>query len=269
MHNQFPTLSRAREISKTSLCRSKIAVSLTLLLLSLAGAGLVLMGPRPTSAVMITPLTQGWPTAKRSWSDRVWGAMPMWVWRVKESVFGPAKRILLNAEIMDCDAVSDSPVRALSLEGEQSTEENGFQVWILPDSALDALRQRLHQMPILAQPRFDISDGVEAQMWTGQTLLIDGAQTPVGLVINFLPRLHQSSTELAATITFSEAMSNQAAALGVVDSGRISIQTNLAVTAGLQIPKGHGVFLLDRGHALTNGKRLGVIISAHVPAPKK
>jgi len=140
MHNQLPTPSKAREISKTSFCRSKIAVALTLLLLSLAGAGLVLMGPRPTSAVMITPLTQGWPSAKRSWSDRVLGAMPMWVWRVKESVFGPAKRILLNAEIIDCAGVSDPPASALSLEGEQFTEKNGFQVWILRDGPLDTLR---------------------------------------------------------------------------------------------------------------------------------
>jgi hypothetical protein len=48
----------------------------------------------------------------------------------------------------------------------------------------------------------------------------------------------------------------------------VSIRTNLAIAARVRVPEGRALFIMDGGHALTDGKRAGVLISVE-RLPKK
>src|SRR5207237_5027946 len=109
--------SSASETSKRLPVRAGLIkrIGIVLLLLFLAAGLMVFLRPSPPS-VIIGPLPEGWPARKHSLADRVMGAMPIWLWRVKDSFSGPAKHVLLRFAVMDCQALSDSPVSALALD---------------------------------------------------------------------------------------------------------------------------------------------------------
>jgi hypothetical protein len=86
--------------------------------------------------------------------------------------------------------------------------------------------------------------------------------------MDLLPRLRANSVDLSAILTFAEAVTNSAAAIELSGTNGISIRTNLAVAVRVNIPTGSGVFLLDSSQEMTNGKRIGFILSVRPPAAR-
>lgn len=188
----------------------------------------------------------------------------MWVWRMKELLLGPPQPINLDTAIFGFKEWSESTVAGLSLGKATFTGTNGVRVWILPDSDVKALRQRLKQGPgsdLVSTPNVSTAHGIGSRISVGHSVPIQGKQVQVGVVADFLPRVRRDSTDLTANFTLSDTVPDPAQVLAV--------RTNLAVSARMQIPRGSGVFLLDAGPGATNRQRIGVIISASVPSPKK
>ena len=227
----------------------------------------------PPAPAIVIPLHNGIPTQKPTlperWIPPTWG----WLWRLKESVLGRRKVITLNTTIIDCEGLSNFVASALSLWEPHFTDTNGLQVWILGDRELDALRRRLERTPgnnVLSSPRVTTADGIEARLSDSTMISIDGTQRDAGVVVDFLPRFRRDVTDLFALISHSGAVTNQAATTtGMPQANLVAIRTNFAAAVRIQIPKGSGVFLLGNEHGVTNGKSIGVIISATLPPPKK
>ena len=202
------------------------------------------------------------PTLIERWIPPTWG----WAWRLKELILGRIKPIELKAAIFHYGDLSNS-VSPLFLLGEpQFANTNGLQIWILSEDELDAVCRGLEQTPgneILARPRVVTGDGIECRLYVGTTLSIDGTQRAVGLNADFLPRLRRDSTDLFVVITHTAAVTNQATATtGLPIARSISVRTNVAVAARIQIPKGSGAFLFNDDRGATNGRGVAVIISA-------
>jgi hypothetical protein len=235
--------------------------------LILASLGLVFIF-RPSLPVpaVVMPLPDGIPAQKPNLLERsippTWG----WAWCLKELVFGRIKPITLKTALIDFGGSSNSLSPLFLLREPQFANTNGLQVWILNEAELDAVSRGLLQTPgneILAQPRIVTADGIDCNIYVGTTLSIDGTQRAVGLNADFLPRLRRDSTDLFVVITHTAAVTNQATATtGLPIARSISVRTNVAVAARIQIPKGSGAFLLNDNRGVTNGGRVAVMISA-------
>jgi len=243
-----------------------------LLLLVFAGMGLfVVLRPSPP-AVLVLPLPNGWPAPKPPMLGRWRVVVPGWLWRLRDSLRGPRKVIRLDAAMI---GFRDSPESGLGLwlGAPQFAETNGLQVWIVGESKLSRLRNRLERSPaneMVAFPRVDTANGIRAQMFSGGAVSVQGTQRNVGLAMDFLPRVRRNSTDLTTIIALTEAMTNHmVASAGLTESNVVSVQTNLILAARIQIPNGSGVFLLNDSNGAMHGKRIGVMISATPPQPKK
>jgi len=265
---------RPSEIVKLSSPRLRLLkFNAILLLLVLAGMGLfvVLRPSRP--AVEVLPLPNGWPAPKPSMLARWRSVVPGWLWRLRVSLRGPRKVIRLDAAMIGFRDLPETSLAGLWLGAPQFADANGHQVWIVSESKLSRLRNRLERAPaneMVAFPRVDTANGMKAVMSVGSSFSIEGAQHQVGLVMDFLPRILRDSTDLAAIIALTEAVTNRIVApAGLPESNAVSIQTNLIVAARFQIPKGSGVFLLNESNGTMHGKRIGVMISATLPPVKR
>ncbi|MCX6927374.1 MAG: hypothetical protein NT154_29840 [Verrucomicrobia bacterium] len=194
-----------------------------------------------------------------------WG----WAWRVEETVFGRRKPVILNLEVVSLTDSFRPALTGLSLGPASSSLTNGLQVWLLGADQLKALRQHLKQTPgaeTVSRPRMSTGDGMECGMFIGESVSLAGSPRQVGLALGCCPQLHRDFTDLMTRITFSELVTNQA----VASSGSlplISVQTNLDTALRLQIPKGSGIFLFDRGARGASRKATGVIIDPPQPVP--
>jgi hypothetical protein len=244
-----------------------------LLLLVFAGMGLfVVLRPSPP-AVVVLPLPNGWPAPKPSVLARWRSVVPGWLWRLRDSLHRPRKVIRLDAAMIGFRDLPASGLAGLWLGAPQFADANGHQVWIVGESKLSRLRNRLERAPaneMVAFPRVDTANGIRAQMFSGGAVYVQGTQCNVGLAMDFLPRVRSDSIDLTTIIALTEAVTNRMVApAGSPESNVVSIQTNLIVAARIQIPQGSGVFLLDESNRGMHGKRIGVIISATVPQLKK
>src|SRR5712692_7792080 len=221
-----------------------------LLLLVFAGMGLFVVLRPPPPAVEVLPLPNGWPAPKPSMLARWRAVVPGWLWRLRDAVRGPRKLIRLDAAVIGFKDLRESSLPGLWLGAAQFADANGHQVWIVGESKLSRLRNRLERAPaneMVAFPRVDTADGIQhAQMFTGGTVYVQGVQRNVGLTMDFLPRILRNSTELTTIIALTEAATNRVVASpGLPETSVVSIQTNLIVAARIQIPQGSGVFLLN------------------------
>jgi type II secretory pathway component GspD/PulD (secretin) len=140
----------------------------------------------------------------------------------------------------------------------------GLQAWLIHDAEFKALQERFRQTPgvdFLSSPRIMTADGVQATLFSGESISLHGLKNDVGTRLDCFPRVRSQSTDLFVNVTFSEASTNPAgtaAALGT--AGLISIQTNLDIAARLQIPKGSGVLFLNGIPGEANHKVFGLLI---------
>ena len=199
-------------------------------------------------------------------TTRAWG----WVWRLEGAVFGQRKPVNIFTEFVSLPDSTDAAVARLSLGSPNFSDTNGLQVWLPGVGQLKALRegfQRAPGMTALGRPMISTADGMEARLFQGITIPLNGKTNWVGLAVGCCGRVHPDATDLMACITVSALVTNEAVAPDESSSvSPISIQTNLDTALRLQIPKGSGVFLLDGSSRGPSRKRIGVIIDP--PQPK-
>lgn len=237
---------------------------LIVLLFVLAGRGFLLL-VRSSPPVMVQALPNGIspykPSVLHQWIPPTWG----WFWRLKEFVLGRTKIVTLNTTVFACNGLSNPVSVALSLKEPLFSDTNGLQVWIVGESDLAPLRRRIEETPgnhLISSPRAVLGDRVGASMFVGGSVPIDGVQRQVGLAAEYLPRVHRGMIDLSTVIAQTGAVTNQAAAA-------VSLHTNFTVAARIQIPRGSGVFLFKNGPEGTNAHRIGIVLTATVPSPKK
>jgi hypothetical protein len=255
------------KIMKSFLFRSiSFRLILTLVFLAVA-VGVLVVLVRPTLLpVSIIPMPTGFPTRKPTFLDRCQRAVPLWAWRLKDSILGPRQVITLDAAIFEFRGSSDSALSSLSWGRPEYADTNGLRIWMLGESDRGALRRRLEQTPgcrLVSSPRVTTAHGIQSQVSEVNTKLLDGTPSNVGLVLDFLPRVRREATDLTTIMTVTEAVTNwQAVTARSLQTNVVSTQTNLALAARIQIPKGSDVFLLQPNQGGTNGKSIAVLISA-------
>jgi len=229
--------------------------------------------PPPPPAVIVFPLPYQIPNQKAPlpdrWIPRNWG----WAWRLKEAALGRAKPITLGTAIFDLSGPEETVPAYLPPRPPTYANSNGLQIWILQEGDMAALRVSVQQtlgFRLVSSPRVTTTDGGHVSMFTGSSVPVPGSQAKVGLVIDLLPRIRPDSTDLTTVMTLSGTVTNQPDSnTQPPQTSGISVRTNFAAAVRIQIPKGSGVFLLDMPEGQTNRKRIGVIISATPPKPKK
>jgi len=231
--------------------------------------------PAPPAPVIVMPLPYRIPPQKLSLFDTWVPQKPgwAWLWRLKSLIVGLQKHIHITATFIDLTNSGESFLTNAALAKPQFTNTNGLRVWLLGDKELTALRRNLERTPgtdLLTSAGITTASGMEARLFSGNTIPINGFPTSVGLSVDLLPRARRDATDVTTIITFSEAVTNQPGATpGPSQTGAVSMQTNLAVAARIQVPKAMGVFLLDAGSGAPHPKRIGVILSITPPAPQK
>ena len=236
-----------------------------LLVLAFAVVSFVIFRPAQP-AVVLMALPEGFPARKPSLLAPMTRVVPLWAWRLRDSIRGPLQVITLDAAIFDIEGSSESTLSSLSLGRSEFADPSGFQVWIFRESDVSPLHRRLEHTPgyrLVTRPRVSTAHGIQSQMSVVSTVSIGGSASNVGLVVDFLPRVRRNATDLTMIMTGTEAMTNRYAALaGFPQTNTVLIQTNFAVAARIQIPNGKGVFLLQPNPIGANGKATGFLISA-------
>jgi len=200
---------------------------------------------------------------------------PLWAraWRLEEAVFGQRKRVNLYAEVVSLADSSRATPSSLALGPPSFSDTNDLQGWLIGTDQLKELREHLKHTsgedPPL-HPRISTADGVECQLFQGQSISLSGSTKQVGCTFHCCARVHPDSTDLMACITLSELVTNQTVAPGGSSPlVSISIQTNLDTALRLQIPKGRVIFLLHQSSPDSNCKSIGVIIDPPQPQDVK
>ena len=237
-----------------------------LLVLAFAVVSFVVIFRPAQPTVVLMPLPDGFPARKPSLLARMTWVVPLWAWRLRDSIRVPLQVITLDAAIFDIEGPSDSTLSSLSLGKSEFADPSGFQVWIFPGSDVIPLRRRLEDTPgyrLITRPRVTTAHGIQSQMSVVSTVSIGGSASNVGLIVDFLPRVRRHATDLTMIMTGTEAVTNRyAAPAGFPQTNTVLIQTNFAVAARIQIPNGKGVFLLQPNPIGANGKATGFLISA-------
>ena len=101
-------------------------------------------------------------------------------------------------------------------------------------------------------------------MFIGQPVSLAGSSGQVGLALDCCAQLHRDYTDLMTRITLSEIATSEAVASNG-SAPLISVLTNLDIALRLQIPRGSGLFLFDRGARDSSRKGTGVIIDPPQP----
>jgi hypothetical protein len=278
--NETANVGTARQGMKSALPPSKsrrvLLVALPLIVVAAMLFLLVRQAPSEPAPPPVLVLDSAYkiPPQKGSLFERMvpmrpgWG----WLWRMRDRIAGPRKAVNLEGGLWDLSGASETALSGLCPGKPDAAETNGLKIWLLGNEELKGLRQQLKQTPgsdLLYLPRIMTSDGRQSRMMSGSSTVIGGLTGNVGLAIDLLPRTHESYIDLTAIVTLTGLVTNMSAA--TPDSpgkDMISVQTNFAAAARMQVTNGGGVFLLDTAPVRPHQKRIGVIISAGVP-PKK
>jgi hypothetical protein len=245
--------------------RGLLFVSFALLVVA-AGLAFAFRSP-PLAPVIVVSQPYQLPAHQPSLFNRLVPIQPSWawLWRLKQAVVRPAK---VNVECRVTAFPNGPDLRsALVLNPPDFTATNGVQVWLLGDGELKRLRSACESIPgaeFPFAPRISTADGIEASLFSGSTLVLNCATNETGLMFNCFPRVYRDRTIRSTVVRLSETVTNEPAA--TAGAPVVSLRTNLALAARVQIPRNGGVFLLDAAPGEAARRRMGVIISAKVPA---
>jgi hypothetical protein len=232
----------------------------------LAGLGLALRPSTPAPFMTLRqPFSRPLPLRDRLATLIPGASKSAWMWRLENTVFGQRKPITICAEIISLSpSAGPGLVSSLALGPPIYSEPKGLQVWLLQKGDIQTARQQLKQTPgvdFLNRPRIGTADGVEASVFVGQSMPLNGVKNDVGLKLDCFPRVRDHSTDLFAVIQLSEALTNPTdGTVQLPPAQSVSIQTNLDLAARVQIPKGSGVLLLTRSSDDQNHKTFGILI---------
>ena len=215
--------------------------------------------------VMVMPVPYEISKPKTPWLQGLSGPIGPWWWRFKSRVLGPPRVITLDAAVIECKDPALSLLTKQAVGEAEFADTNGLRVWRLGTNEVKALRRQLERTPGNAQlfrPRVTTASGVQARLFTGNTIPVDGIPHSVGLVADFLPRVRRDSTDLTTVITLTSAWTNQPIATSTTtQTNTVSLRTNFAVAARIQIPNGRGVFLLKSSQQDPNERSTAILIS--------
>lgn len=188
-----------------------------------------------------------------------------WLWRLREAVLGKTPGVQIDAKIFAIPEVQLPALSTLALPPATSPDWPGLKVWLLEQGQLASLQQGLKTTPgaqLLNSPRMITGDGIDASLFVGSTLVLNGATNEVGLSLTCLTRTHQDVTDLTAFATYLTTLTNHPPSLATNGLTEwISIRTNLNLKARFQIPKGKGVFLLQSPTEPTSTEGVALILS--------
>jgi hypothetical protein len=229
--------------------------------------------PVPPPVLVLDPAYRI-PPQKGSLFERLVPMRPgwAWLWRLRDRIAGPRKAVNLEGSLWDLSGVSETALSGFCPGKPDAAETNGLKIWLLGNEELKGLRQQLKQSPgsdLLYLPRIMTSDGRQSRMMSSAPTMIGGLTGNDGFAMDLLPRSRGDYIDLTAIVTLTGLVTNMIA--GADDSSTkdmISVQTNFAAAARIQVTNGGGAFLLDAGPVRPHQKRIGVIISAGAP-PKK
>jgi hypothetical protein len=192
----------------------------------------------------------------------------MWAWRVEQAVFGRRWTVKLSVEVLSLPAsFATIPNPLLGPPG--FADGDGLRIWLPPSDQLKALRRQLAGTPrtdLLFSPTVFTANGVESELSEIELAPPNGPTNSAGSVFQCVPLVHPDSTDFAAWVTHSEFITNtDSPAGGTAPVMRVSVRTNLDRGFRIQIPAGHGVFMLQGSPAGPNGEIYGVLINPPQP----
>ncbi|MDB6032948.1 MAG: hypothetical protein JWM16_3286 [Verrucomicrobiales bacterium] len=227
--------STAAKPSKTqSQAGSNLTRAAVILLLVLVAAGLFLLLP-PTAPLPppVVLLHGSFPKDGPTLFERFvpmkpgWG----WAWKLREVIVGRPKRIDMVITVMDCPELPGTRLPGFPLEQPSFADTNGLQVWILANSDLAVVTDRIKQLPgsqMLSRPRISTSSGVGCSMQSDNT------------GVSILAYGHPERTDLYARFIQTETQHTGIPAFSVS-----SLETNLDAGLRLQMSNGNGLLLLN------------------------
>ena len=169
--------------------------------------------------------------------------------------------VLIAACILRFRSASDPAVVVVSAPNRLPAPKQPL--WVLAEPDLKRLGATCLKIPgadTLAKSRISTADAIEASLFLGEVYVLSGVTNSVGVSFDCYPRVHRDMTDLRTIVTLSEALTNASGS-----TPTLTIQTNLDLTAKVQLQRGNGFFLLDSSGERPNGKPIGVIVTAKVP----
>ena len=176
--------------------------------------------------------------------------MPSFVWRFWRTK--PIISITANLLTLPATAVDQTGLRT-----PVATNADGILAWILSPTELSVFRQQLQTIPgvdRLGSPGVTVFSGRQAQVQVVDTVQVQGKPTPVGLVVNLLPRASAGSINLAMSATSTEPFVPQ-------PGGALEVRTNLAAACRVFIPNAGGLVLGSGNAKDADGKSNWLIVS--------
>src|SRR5580704_3180170 len=223
--------------------RTLIALLAILILIAIVATTL----PSPTSGEKIAWLTPA-QMAQAKGGGRLANLEQRFQWLINpfHRLFhrGPKALLLFDSSILDISAASGAQ---LSLGAPVSTNADGMHAWILSPPELNSFLKRLKETPnisTVSRPRISTADGVQSKMSVGNTILVGGALSLVGLSMDLTPKVSGDTFKLLVEVTDTE--TNTA-----VSPGLLSFKTNFTIACRATIPNG-GALVVDAGNSGTN-----------------
>jgi hypothetical protein len=201
------------------------------------------------------------PNPRLSFLGRWGGPVRSTLRNLRSKLFRPPRAVVISAEVFEC--YESFSLAKVPLSPPLAVNQASTRLWLLDTNQWAVLRNNMQSnTAAIARPSAWTSDGQPAKIFIGESVLIDGSWRQKGIAFDVSARTKSSAVDLTAFLTLTAPFTNSS-----LVTNAVSIRTNLAIGARVQIPQGHRLFLLTSNAA--NGKRMGVIVSATIPEPKK
>ena len=251
---------------------------LGLLLVASASLTALFLPPgNQTPAAPVILMTQPYrmPVAKVGLLDRI---MPLgrswaWLWQVRYALFGRVKTIDFDTTIIDFTGWDFSTLSNSLPATPDFAAANGLRLWRVKEADVRSLRGRFKANPdqLLSTSRVRTGDNIACEIFSGNSIAINGTQQPVGLRMDLLAGIHKQGTDLTAVFCFSEPETNSLVTSEAVPGiAAVSIHTNLEFGARVQLSKElSSIFVLAPPPAAPNQKQVGLLLTSNVLKPKR
>jgi hypothetical protein len=218
-------------------------------LLLVIGIGSLWFSGAPRSQMTLIPsLEREKPGATRKFVDKYW-------WKGHDVFFSPRTPVRAMVTILKLGSTN-----APSLPGEPGDAKlfvstNGLKLWSLKTPELEDLAKRLTGQAgneVVARPGVMTADGVEASVFTGYSVVVNGVAQEIGVSASLLPKVKNGSTDLALWTSSTEFLPGSDPNIPGI------MVTNFAATIYARVPANGGLFLLS---ASSNKQSFGVVVT--------
>jgi hypothetical protein len=236
------------------------------MIISLIVAGLFVTRPKPAENLPpVTILSEPYkiPVTPR---DRLALTFPnnRLVWRLENALFGPRKPISINTRVFSISTGQATNVENFLQLGEPAfANSTGLRIWLPGRAVFEKSTDLLITFPqieMIGGPRVATAEGIAASVFMGQSIPLNGITNTVGFSLECIGQTREGLVDLVTTVVDSELHTNRIAGSTQVETNSISVLTNLSVRARWQIPKGHGVLLIQFPAPTSDRKALALFI---------